>query len=194
LFKRIAIGFGIVLGLLLIVNGVLAWMAQHRFDQLIAKLRDAGEPTSLADLAPNPIAPEKNAAVYLQQIEPQLERFVKEHAEFYETAEGIKLNENKIKGLLPNRAQQTAIHQILDAFPTILPTIEKASGCERYAAPDLDFRLTWGLFLERLIDQVRVMRQPSEFVREKMSLLVAEGKSDEAVRLGIRMLRLSRLY
>ena len=40
--KRIAITFGLLVGTALVINGVLAWRAQHRLDAIVAKLRAAG--------------------------------------------------------------------------------------------------------------------------------------------------------
>ena len=215
LLKRIAIGFGLLVGLLLIVNGVLAWSAQRRLDQKIAELRAAGDPASLGDLAPKPIPPEQNAAIYLQQISAEAEKFEREWSKAYyepspqkqkdaggkrealattepaRSALGKQLDEIEEKDLVPNKEQQAAIRPILDAFPTILSTMKKAAACDQYASL-LDFNLPPNQFLDQLLKKAAAPRLIAQYVRSKMVVLVAEGKSDEAVRLGVRMLRLTR--
>jgi hypothetical protein len=192
LIKRIAIGFGLLLGLLLIINSVLAWSAQRRLDQKIAELRAAGEPVSLADLAPTPIPPEKNAAVFLEQIAPDLERFEQEYLRFDKTPLGKQLIEKEEKDEPYTAEQRAAMRAIIDRYPTIVPTIEKAAACEQYASL-LDFSRPASQFLDQSLKTPVYRKLVSDYVPQTMAVLVGEGKSDDAIRLGVRMLRLTRL-
>ncbi len=194
LIKRVAIGFGIVVGLLLIVNGVLAWMAQRRLDKKIAELRAAGEPTSLADLAPKPVAAEMNAAIYLERAYADLKTFPQNWNKTFDgTALGKQLDELAEKDLLPNAEQQAAMWPILDTYAAVLPTIEKAAMCDQYASR-LDFSASSRQFLDRYLEFVPLFRELARYVRWQMMNLAAEGKPDSAIRLGVRVLRLTRLY
>ncbi len=194
LLKRIAIGFGIVLGLLLVVNGVLAWIARHRWDQMIAGLRADGEPTSLADLAPNPIPPEKNAYVYLQQIEAPLEKlFCRDQAEFYVYGLGRQIDA-RTGYELPNKEQRIAMRAILDAYPTIMPATAKATACDQYESL-ADFTLPASRFLDQSLNDAQAFRRLMVgFASWEMAVTAAEGKPNEAVGFGVQMLRLARLY
>jgi hypothetical protein len=194
LIKRIAIGFGIVIGLLLVVNGVLAWMAQHRLDRKIAELRAAGEPASLAELAPKPVAAEKNAATYLERACTDLTKFSQDWDKRFDgTALGKQLDELAERDLLPNREQQSAMRPILDAYGTVLPTIENAAKCDQYASR-LDFNVPPRQFLDRYLEFVPSLRILARFVRWNMMIATADGKPDSAIRLGVQALRLTRQY
>jgi hypothetical protein len=192
LLKRIAIGFGIALGLLLIVNGVLAWMAQHRLDQKIAELRAAGEPVALADLAQSPISDEKNAAVYIQIALEQTEKWQQDYYKFEDSPRGKLFDDKEDRGELPNADEISAIRATVDAYPTVLAAIEKAAACEDYVSL-LDFKLNENQFLDRAITRARTVRSLFNFAHAEMIVLTAQGKADDAVRLGAQMLRLARL-
>lgn len=194
-FKRIAIGIGFAVGGLLALNGVLAWHASQRFESNIATIRAAGEPASLADLAPKAIQPDKNAAMLFTRIADELTNFEKEYDKFYDTPLGKDLEKRNENEELPSIEQLAAMRSILDAHPTILPALQQAAACDQYGS-QLDFSLPPRQFLERLINGLNVVghRTLARFVSWKIAVLQSEGKSDEAIRLGIQMLQLTRLW
>src|SRR5262249_35971390 len=158
----------------------------HRLDQMIARLRTEGAPASLTDLAPRPVAREANAAAYLQQIAPDLKDF---DAQYSASALLMSLDEHK-----PLNAEQVlAMKAILQAHPAILPTIAKAAECEHYASL-VDYSQPARQFLDATLDVAQGFRRPARFIGWKMAVLTAEGDADEAVRLGVQMLRITRLY
>src|SRR6266567_1125936 len=93
LFKRIAIGFGLLIGLAVVVNGIVAGAAQHRLNARIAEIRAVGDPALLSDLAPKlPIAPNLNGATFIEGIEQDLQRFSGDLAKFYDSPLGKELD------------------------------------------------------------------------------------------------------
>ena len=50
--KRWGIGAAIVLGVLLVLNGVMSWRTETRFRRLVAAIRQEGDPASIAELLP----------------------------------------------------------------------------------------------------------------------------------------------
>jgi hypothetical protein len=190
--KRLGIGFVMLFGVALVVNGTLAWWTRHRLNRKIAELRAAGEPASLADLTPKRLPPEENAAAYLQQIVLKLDRFEKDYGNFYGTPLGRQLDENERKDLPPNAEQIAAMRTILDADRTILPTVKKAGACNTYASL-LDFKAPSAQFLESSIKTLEIWRL-NHYAAWQIAVLADDGSSDEAVRLGTRILRLARLY
>ena len=60
--KRCVIGFGILLGLVLLINAVLAWRTESRFEQLVAAVRAEGDPAPSKISRPEPIPDDRNAA------------------------------------------------------------------------------------------------------------------------------------
>jgi len=191
-FKRAAIGFALIAAVLLIINGVLAWRAQSRWDAKLAVLRAAGDPVSLADVAPSPIPADKNAATYLQRIAPQLEEFEKPYEKFYGTPLGKDWDQREGNDELPNAEELAAMQAILDAYPSILPTLQQAAACTEYASL-LDFELPANQFLEASMSSLREMHHFAHYMKWKCVVLMAEGKSDECIRLEMDMHRLNQL-
>ncbi len=74
--KKILKWTGIVLAALvaigLVANAWFVWSTDRRLEGQLAAIRAAGEPLTLAELAPKPIPPEQNAATYLRQAEAGL--------------------------------------------------------------------------------------------------------------------------
>ncbi len=193
-FKRLVIGIGVFVGIALVVNGILAWSAQHRLDQRIAELRAAGEPTSLAELAQRPIPPVDNAATYLDPIAAQLQTFSEELAKFYDSPLGKKLDNGTSQELLPDPEQRAAVQKILDAYPEFMPAIEKAAACNGYVSPRIDYKGSPSRFLMDEVELPGALRMIAIYSNYKMKVLVAKGNSDDAIRLAIRILRIARLY
>jgi len=87
-----------------IILGGLTWRARHRLSDKVAALRSAGDPVSIADLAPSPIPASDNAAMYLQNISADADTFDKDYAEFYKTPLGEALDAAEERGEPPQRA------------------------------------------------------------------------------------------
>lgn len=196
--KRITIALGLLVGMALVANGILAWRAQYRLDAIVAKIQAAGEPASIADLTPKPISAETNAAVHLQSMSLDLDAFAKDHKKFYQTPLGEELDKRSenmpgVGWARPNAEQLTAIRIIVDAHASILRALQQAAQCEEYASL-LNFSPPPSQFLERVMKDCTRPRQLARYVVWKMATLVADGKSDEAIQLGVQMLRLIRLW
>ncbi len=192
--KRIAIGLGLLIGAALVVNGILAWRAQHRMDVIVAELRAAGEPASLGELAPNPIPPGNNPAAYLEQMRQELKAYDKQLGVFEGTPLGEGWNKARTDTYeLPDAEQAKAMRAILDAYPAILPRLAQASACSDYASL-ADFSLPPSKLSEQMLNQINPVRELMNFVDCQMRTLAAEGKPDAAVRLGIQMLQFMKLW
>jgi hypothetical protein len=191
--KRIVIGLLMLVGGLLVVNGVLAWRAQQRLSSRLAAIRAAGDPTSLAEMAPPPISPDNDAAVYLEKIKPDLKAFEIQEIAYEDSAEGKDLPEQD-KNQLPSAAQIASLQKIVEAFPAIPKALQQAANCTEYASKS-DYSLPPSKFLKTLIDGPMLQfRTLGRFVRWRMLVLAANGKADEAIQTGIQTLRLTRLY
>jgi hypothetical protein len=189
----LAIIVAIVVALALIANGFMAWRTERRLQAKIAAIQAAGDPASIADLAPEPIPDDQNAAFLLVQIGPRLDEFAKEHARFFETPVGKAYDEARDKGELPTPEQIEAIRAIVAKYPDLDRDIAQLTALEQYAS-QADFSLDHRQFLESAIDQVQDVRTAARFLGWQMEVLVAEGKPEQAAELGLQMLRLARLY
>lgn len=186
--KRWAIGLGILLGVLLLVNAVLAWRTESRFQQLVESIRAEGDPASIAELAPPPIPADQNAAAIIDQLSPRLDAFGKDHNGFCNTELGKQLE----TGNLPNDEQAAAMRAILDQYADLEQQIQDAAAAPQYAST-ADFTLDFNPFLESQIKRVARLRTISRFVDWRVQTLLVEGEQQAAIDWSLSLLRLSAL-
>ncbi len=176
---------GAILAILLIANGIWVWTTGSRLEKKLAALRAEGDPLSLADLAREPIPPEKNAAILLRRARSDLEAIEKELMDLYESdgyADG-RLSEAELK----------TIRSALQTYPKVIPLLEQAAACEDYD-PQLDFTVGPQPFLTGYLDHVSNLRPAARVLRFRVLLLLASGEREEAIRSCITMFRLCRHF
>ncbi len=192
-WKRLAIGAAIVVALALIANGLVAWWVEHQLQTKIAAIRAAGDPASIADLAPVPVPADQNAAAILQQLGPRLDEFAKEHGRFFNTPIGKTYNENQDHGLPPTSDQIEAIRTIVDKYPDLAVGLTAAAACEEYASLS-DFSLNSTDYLQRILDEHLPIRTAARFSGWRMEVMLADAESQRAAELGLESLRIARLH
>jgi hypothetical protein len=192
-WKRLAIGFCLVAAVLLIVNGVLAWRAEHRLQQRISLIRAEGAPAAISDLAPEPIPDEENAAAILKRITPRINAFAHDEGTFSTTPVGLAYDERDDLGEPPTPEQMAAIRAIVDKYPELDGDLAAAAACDRYGSL-VDFSLDQDQFIEAVIELQGPIRQAVRFLNYKNIVDLADGRQQQAVDRGMGMLRLARLY
>ena len=192
---RIGVGLTIFVALALIANGFMIWRTDRRLQVRIDAIRAAGDPATIADLAPKPIPPNENAAYHLEQLAPRLDQFAKEHGRFLDkTPLGRAYNAALDRGEYASKEQLAAIRQILDRYPDIDAGFVAAAACDQYASL-MDFSVNHQQVLQGILDdRVQRIRTLARFVNWRMEVLVGDGRADEAVQLGIQLLKVARLY
>jgi hypothetical protein len=192
--KRWATGAAILVAIALIANGFMAWLTEHRLQTRIAAIRAAGDPASIADLAPKPIPDDQNAAFYLEQLKPQLDAFAADHVRFLDRAELGKAYESAHdRGYPPTPEQIAAIRTILEKYPEIDRGLATAAACDQYASR-ADFSLDQPTFIDVLIKRVTDIRTAARFNDWRTAVMIAEGKSQQAAQVGLESLRIARLH
>lgn len=173
----------------------LLWWAGGAHARRLAAVRAAGDPASLAELAPKPIPANKNAAAIIESLAPQIDAFAKAHGAFFKTDLGkaYEDNERRLSGAGLPADQLQAIRAILDQFPEMAPGIAQAAACDDFASI-ADFSVDTNKFSEQQLTRIQNFRSLARYQAWQMETLVAEGKRDEAVRLGIELLNLSKLH
>lgn len=189
--KRFAIGLGILLGLLLLINAVLAWRTDTRFEQLVAAVRAQGDPASIAELAPQPIPAAQNAAALIDEMNPRLADFGKEYGDFYQTKLGKQLDDLQ-PGERPNDEQLAAMRAILDRYTDLEQQIQAALSAPQYAST-ADFSLGFNPFVEAQLARLQQLRTIARFVEWRGQTLLAEGNQQEAIDWSLSLLELSAL-
>lgn len=192
---RIGVGFAALVALALIANGIMIWRTDARLQARIDAIRAAGDPATIADLAPEPIPPNENAAYHLEQMAPRLDEFAKEHGRFLDkTPLGKAYDAALDRGEYGSKEQLDAIRQILDRYPDIDAGLVATAACDQYASL-LDFNVNHQQLLQEIMEgRAQRIRTLARFVNWRMEVLGQGGRSDEAVQLGIQLLKVARLY
>jgi hypothetical protein len=193
---RFAIGLALLVALGLVINGVMAWRMESEWQARLAQVRAGGDPASVADLKPEPIPDNQNAAVFLEQVRPRIGQFANEHGRFFNTPIGKAYDETRDRGEPATPEQIAAIRAILDKYSDVEPLIAAAAKCDQYASR-VDYSLDSQQFVEKVLDQINgpgSIRQVARFLNWRAEVLLAEGRRDEAVQRGIQVYRLARLY
>jgi hypothetical protein len=173
----------------LVANACFIWITDTRLERQLAAIRAAGDPISLADLAPKPIPPEKNAATYFRRAEADIAAI--EHE--IETPEFVALfKETQNPYPIPQKFLKI-IRAAFDAYPKVIPLLERAAACPDYDA-QFDYSLPPQEFQTRLINAVQKFRSVTRVLSYRTYLLSAEGKHDEVARSALILFRLSRHF
>jgi hypothetical protein len=192
-WKRLGIGLAILVAVALIINGLLAWRAEWRLSGRLAAIRAAGDPASIAELAPEPIPDDDNAAVILLRIQPRLTQFHNEYSQFHNTSFGQEYEKTQDRGEPPTKPQIDAIRVILSKYPDVLQALEQAAQRDRYAS-QLDFSLNHTNFIAAVMNQQSNARAPARLLGWRGEVLLADGQNEQAVECGLLALRLARMH
>lgn len=193
-WKNLLIGVISLVALALIANGFMIWRTDARLQARIDAIRAAGDPATTADLAPEPIPAEENAAAQIDKLVPRLAAFDKDMVVFYDkTPIGQAYDAARRRDEAPTAEQLAAIQAIVDKYPDIEAGIAAAAACPQYASLT-DFSVNHYQLVEDSIDRVQEIRTAARFTALQMDILTSDGQADAAVRQGIRMMRLARLY
>jgi hypothetical protein len=194
--KKILQWTGIVAGgliaILLIVNAVFVWTTGARLEKRLAALREAGDPITLADLAREPIPPEKNAATYLQRAESDVAAIERQMAPINEAMQKDYSEEERESGLL-RPAEQKKYQEVLAAYPKVFPLLQQAAACPEYD-PQLDYTVPVQQFMEPYMTHVQKTRSVARVLQYRAMLLALQGDRDEALRTIISLYQLTRQF
>ena len=122
-FAKILLGFFAALA---IVGAFINWRSNAKFEAAISAIRDVGAPVSLLALEPEFVPAEDNAATYLMPVTADANKLIND---IYPIANADDFTWPI--GLSESQTQQFAT--ALDAYPQVLPAIEKASLCKHLA-------------------------------------------------------------
>ena len=189
---RLGIGAALIVGLLLVANAFMSWQVETRFQAKIEAIRAAGDPASIAELKPEPIPADENAAAHIDKLEPRLNEFSKEYAAFYNSELG-KAYDALDEGEPATAEQLAAMRTLLDKYVDLEEMIAAAAAAPHYAST-ADFTLGFQKFLEVQSPRLTRVRNAARMADWRTEVLVAEGRREEAVRRGIQLLQLAKLH
>jgi hypothetical protein len=157
----------------------------------IAAIRAAGDPASLAELAPKPVPPDEDAAAILASVAERIDSFGKDHGRFYKSPIG-KTYDQRNDGDPLTAEQAAAIKSILVKYQDLDAAVGKATACPRYASK-LDFS-NWSQFQTAHLEPLQNIRTVARFLSWQSELAMSEGRTSDAVETGIEQLRLAKLF
>lgn len=189
MWKKVIVWTVIALAsLLAIVLTILAldlYLTGKKLNEKLIEIRSDGDPTCLADLAPDPIPADQDAAVLLHAIRDDLQAFCLDVA-------GYTSSENYKTGS-PTDLQLEAIQAAFAAYPKVLPAAQQAAALERYhwgldyAQSPQQFLAATGTSFTTHIDATRVLALHATVLR-------AHDQWDDAGKASIPILRQSQHF
>ena len=135
----------IIVAILLVFNTYYVWSTGARLEKQLAELRAAGDPISLKDLAQPPIPPEKNAATFINRAIADVVAIEKETLAIFPKT---YYPDTEI-----NPTEQQRLQKVFDAYPNVMPLLEKAAACPDYD-PQLDYTVPAEAFMATDLDHV----------------------------------------
>ncbi len=150
----------------------------------MAEIRAAGDPLTLADLAPKPVPAENNAATYLRRAQAGTDAIYKEA----EAVPGFWEYFNT-KDPMPAEIQK-ALKAAFTAYPYTISLFQQAAACPDYDA-QLDYTDSPRELFNELISVVEKIRNYGRVLQFRVRLDVAEGNYDEAARTTLLLFRLA---
>jgi hypothetical protein len=192
-WKRLGIGLAVIVALALIANGFMVWRTEARLQAILAKIRANGDPVSLADLAPEPIPADQNAAAIIESLSSRLEEFSREHGHYLNDDPTGREYYSHSDEMMPTTDQIFAIRSIVGKYPDLEEGIHAAAAADQYASV-ADFSLGHQKFLEEILEKrAQSVRSLARFCDWKMVVLIADGQPQQAAELGLQMLKIARL-
>ena len=149
-------------------------------ERRLAAIRAAGEPLTLAELAPDPIPPEHNAATYLLRAAADVDAISSQLGDVFGTRHADLTD-----------ADLARIRDAFAAFPEVLPLLTQAAAAPDYHSP-YDYSRGLFAFQNDLLRGRRSWRNRFRVLDTYVSLCLAEGQDAEALQTALTMLRLSR--
>ena len=179
--------FGGLVAIALIANACFVCVTDSRLDQRRAAIREAGDPVSLSEIHFDTVPTDQNAVTYLRRAKEDLR------------AMGTEIDGKSIQGFDEHSPTVLkATKSAVAAYPKVLPLLEKAAECPGYSVKNIfgpTGKCNTATMVEAMLPRVQYNRSIARFLGGHWPrLLVSEGKTDEAVRADIAMLKLTRHY
>ncbi len=181
-FAKVA---GLVAIVLAIVTAGLAWRDRAARDAMIAPIREAGDPVSIADLRPSDVDSDDNAVTFLVRVASELQQVVNE---VYPVA--MSDGFDWATGLTDDQQQKT--EDILAAHPEVKNAVERASQCRSLQWP-LEHSAKPSVFSEALLHFSQSMRSVARYHVAMTRQLAASGDADAAANACVQGLQIVRL-
>ncbi len=185
--KWIGIVAAVAIAILLILNAYFVWTTGRRLESQLLALRAAGDPVQLADLAREPIPPEKNADVFFRRASDDLDAIQKELLVMYPKV-GYPSGPDTLSS-----DEKEKLEKLFAAYPKVMPLLEQAANCPDYDL-QVDVTLPPSRFLQPFMDRISRHRLVFRVLRARAAWLLSKGRIEDALAEQVMSLRLARLW
>lgn len=183
--RKLAKVVALVAVVLLVFVVVFIWQNSVKRNAAVTPIREAGDPISIAELRPNDVVPESNAATYVLPVSEDLQKLVNDiypiaFADDYDAKSG-----------LTDKQRQEA-RELFAAHAKVDEAMLRVSHCETLQWP-LEYEAATERFLESLLNYTQTSRALARFHIAKSPMLTADGDADAAANACLQGLRMVRL-
>jgi hypothetical protein len=183
ILKWTGIAAGAAIVVLLMLNAWFVRSTGTRLERRLVELRQAGDPVQIADLAHQPIPPEKNADVFLRRAADDLDAIQK-------GLDALYPHMGYPTGTLAP-ADREKLEKLFAAHPGVIPILEQAADCPD-SDPELDDKLSPSQFTELCMERSNKHRTLYRVMDARSAMLLSKGRIEDALATQILMLRLTR--
>jgi hypothetical protein len=183
LWRRFLIVPGLVLALGLGYCVLRSWQADSELESRLEQLREHGVPLTLDELQTPALPKDDNAETWFRQAQPhtdELSRLLKD----YQSTE-------EFQSFRPNAEQMEMLKKAFDDHVEAFVLYARAADCSGFQS---DWRIGArpSESLKLHLVNTSVARSIMRHCSARAGLLMAEGDFDEALKMGLQMLKLSR--
>lgn len=181
--KKFLIGLGLLFSLVLGFNGVQSWRASSQLESRLKKLREQSVPLTLEELQAERLADDDNAQTWIRRAKPHTDALDKLLRDYQGNEE--------FETFQPTAEQIELLRKAFGEHAEVFDLYAKAAECSGFQS---DWRIgdqpskSLGEYLEDAQGARLIMRHCSA----RAGLLMAQGHFDEALKLGLQMLKFSR--
>ena len=183
LWKTLLILLGLILTLSLGYSVFRTWQARLQLEARLAKLRDQGVPLTLDKLYSKSLPEDDNAQTWFRRSRPYTEKLAQLLNDYQSTEE--------YRSLRPNTEQVKMLQQAFAQHAEAFSLYTQAAACSGYQS---DWRI--GTLPSESLKLIFMNSSETRLIMRhclaRAGLLMAQDKFEEALKLGLQMLTLSR--
>jgi hypothetical protein len=181
--KKFLIGLGLLFALALGFNAFQSWRASSQLESRLEKLREQGVPLTLDELQAERLAEDDNAQTWIRRAKPHTEALDKLLRDYQGTEE--------FQTFRPTDEQIEMLENAFEEHAEAFELYAKAASCSGFQS---DWRIGEqpSESLRIHLDEVSEARSVMRHCSSRAGLLMTQRRFDEALQLGLQMLKFSR--
>jgi hypothetical protein len=183
-------------GLAIIGGGALVvryWWIGRQVEAETAKLRAAGQPASLIDLAHASTPADRNAATFLRRAQPEMQALAFEIESSHDKQPDQDQDSEADEWNLFSAPLQESMAKAFASHPTVLPLLDAAAACDDFDL-ERDYKLPAQAFNKTLLDDFGLIKDAARTLRGWALLEASRDRPDDGLRACATLFSLAKLY